>query len=60
MDTEGPHAEGVDKGDIGVDAKDVNEVLMPKFWCRQVAVVTKDIDEDMLSVLTSKMLEKPL
>jgi hypothetical protein len=22
---EGPHAEGVDEGDVGVDAKDVNE-----------------------------------
>jgi hypothetical protein len=34
--------------------------LVPKFWWRQVVVVTEDIDEDMLSVLMSEMPEKPL
>jgi hypothetical protein len=34
--------------------------LVSKFWRRQVFAVAEDIDEDMLSVLTSEMSEKPL
>ena len=43
------------KGVVGVDAKDISEG--PRAG---VVVVTEDIDEDTLSMLTSEMSEKPL
>jgi mitochondrial fission protein ELM1 len=49
------------KGIVGVDAKDISEAPRAKVLAAaSFVVVTKDIDEDTLSVLTSKMSEKHL
>ena len=53
-----PHAKGVGECSFGADAEDVSEAPCAKFWWRQVVVVAEDIDEDILSVLTTEMLEK--
>jgi hypothetical protein len=34
--------------------------LLPKFWWRQVVVVTKDIDEDIVGVDIGDVREAPL
>jgi 4'-phosphopantetheinyl transferase EntD len=55
-----PHAEGVDKGIVGVDIEDVNEAPRAEVLARQVIVVAEDIDKDTLSMMTSEMMVRPL
>jgi hypothetical protein len=46
---EGPCDEGINKGNVAIDVKDVSEAPHAKLLWRQVVVPTKDINEGMLS-----------